>query len=82
MIRDRLVVGLRDESLFEWLQMELNLYLDMAKKQIRQREVVQQQQLLKGNSATVLGTVKQQKKKTMSGKTHKRFVSDNKTTCT
>ena len=81
MIRDRLVVGIRDESLSERLQMEVNLNLDTAKKLIRQRKAVQQQQeLLKGNSATVLETVKQQKKKTMTGKTHKRFVSSQVTT--
>ena len=77
MIRDHLVVGKRDESLSERLQINL----DTAKKLIRQREAVQQQQeLLKGNSATVLETVKQQKKKTMTGKTHKRFVSNQVTT--
>ena len=55
MIHDRLVVAIRDESLSERLQMEVNLNLDTAKKLIRQREAVQQQQeLLKGNSATVL----------------------------
>ena len=58
MIRDCLVVGIRDESLSERLQMEVNLNLDTAKKLIRQREAVQQQQLLKGNSATVIETVK------------------------
>ena len=46
MIRDRLVVGIRDESLSERLQMEVNLNLDTAKKLIRQREAVQQQQEL------------------------------------
>ena len=81
MMRDRLVVGIRDQSLSKRLQMEVNLNLDTAKKLIRQKEAVQQQQeLLKGNSATVLETVKQQKKKTMTGKTHKRFVSNQVTT--
>ena len=80
MIRDRLVIGIRDESLFEHLQMEVNINLDTAKKLIGQREAVQlQRELLKGNSATFLETVKQQKKKTMTGKTHKRFVSNQKT---
>ena len=40
MIRDRLVVGIRDEK----LQMESDLTLEKAKKIVRQREPVQQQQ--------------------------------------
>ena len=37
-IRDRLVVGIRDESLSERLQIEYKLTLEQAKKFIRQRE--------------------------------------------
>ena len=49
MIRDRLVVGIRDSALSERLQLDADLTLDKAKKQIRQREAVQEQQLvLKG----------------------------------
>ena len=44
MIRNRLVVGIRDKALSERLQMEPNLTLDTAKKLLRQREAVQQQQ--------------------------------------
>ena len=40
MIRDRLVVGIRDKSLSERLQMEANLMLDKAKKLVRQWEAV------------------------------------------
>ena len=40
MIRDCLVVGIRDEALFERLQMESDLTLEKAKKLIRQREAV------------------------------------------
>ena len=43
MIRDRLVVGIRDESLSERLQMEADLDLEKAKKLVRQSEAVQQQ---------------------------------------
>ena len=54
MIRDRLVVGIRDEAMSERLQMESKLTLDKAKKLIRQREAVQQQQgILKGSNETL-----------------------------
>ena len=42
LLRDRLVVGIRDLKLSERLQMESDLTLDRAKKLIRQREAVQQ----------------------------------------
>ena len=49
MIRDRLIVGIRDITLSEQLQTNAELTLDKAKKIIRQREAVHQQQcLLKG----------------------------------
>ena len=44
MIRDRLVVGIRDKSLSERLQMDADLTLEKAKKSIRQREAVHEQQ--------------------------------------
>jgi len=44
LIRDRLVVGIRDNSLSERLQMEAELTLDKAKCLIRQWEVVKEQQ--------------------------------------
>ena len=50
MIRDRLVVGIQDGSLSERLQMEPDLMLEKAKKMIRQREAVhEQQELIKGS---------------------------------
>ena len=50
MIRDQLVIGIRDESSSEWLQMESDL---KAKKFARQREAIQQQQgILKGTKDT------------------------------
>ena len=49
MIRDRLVVGIRDSGLSERLQLDADLNLNKATKAIRQREAVhQQQQTLKG----------------------------------
>ena len=49
MIRDRIVVGIRDNSLSERLQMDSNLTLEKAKIQVRQREAVQEQQILLKN---------------------------------
>ena len=50
MLRDRLVVRIRDQSLSEKLQMDSDLTLEKAKKQIGQREAVhEQQQELKGD---------------------------------
>ena len=46
MIRDRLVVGIRDSSLSERLQMDAALTLEKAKTAIRQREAVQEHQLI------------------------------------
>ena len=51
MIRDRLVVGIRDKALSEKLQMEAKLTLESAKKTIRQREAVKEhRQELQGDS--------------------------------
>ena len=49
MIRDRLVVGIRDSALSEKLQLDSKLTLESAKTSIRQKEAVrEQQQTLKG----------------------------------
>ena len=49
MIRDRLVVGIRDSPLSERLQLDPDLTLEKAKKMIRQREAVhEQQEVLRG----------------------------------
>ena len=51
MIRDQLVVGIRDSSLSECLQLDANLTLEKAKTAIRQKEAVhEQQKILKGDS--------------------------------
>ena len=44
MIRDRLVVGIRDTALSEKLQLDAGLTLETAKKAIRQREAVHEHQ--------------------------------------
>ena len=44
MIRDRLVVGIADQTLSGRLQMEADLTLDKAKKIVRQQEAVREQQ--------------------------------------
>ena len=52
MIRDRLVVGIRDSGLSETLQSDADLTLEKAKQKIRQREAIhEQQQVLKGGEA-------------------------------
>ena len=55
MIRDRLVVGIRDSALSERLQMDAELTLEKAKKAVRQREAVHEQQReLSGTEPTKL----------------------------
>ena len=49
MIRARIVVGICDQSLSEWLQMDADMTLDKAKKLVRQHQVVQEQQALLKN---------------------------------
>jgi len=64
MIRNRLVVDIKDDLLSERLQMESNLMLDKAKTLIRQREAVQQQQgILKGNGYALEAVNTKSKKK-------------------
>ena len=43
MIRDRLVVGIRDSALSERLQLDAKLTLEKAKKEVRQKEAVREQ---------------------------------------
>ena len=59
MIRDRLVVGIRDTGLSERLQMDEQLTLDKAKKLVRQREAVKEQQSLLQKDESALDYVKQ-----------------------
>ena len=60
MIRDQLVVGIRDSTLSKKLQLDPKLTLEIAKTAICQKEAVcEQQQTLKGaeNTATPIGSV-------------------------
>ena len=50
LIRDRIVVGIRDKALSERLQLEADLTLEKAVNPIRQKEVVRKQQSLMTNS--------------------------------
>ena len=62
MIRDRLVVGIKDSALSERLQLDSNFTLEMAKKAICQREAVQEQQLqLKGVGQGILPVLEELK---------------------
>ena len=45
MIRDRIVVGIRDEAMSQKLQLDADLTLESAKKKVRQREAVREQQV-------------------------------------
>ena len=58
MIRDGLVIGIRDRTLSDRLQMEPDLTLEKAKKLIRQREAVKEQgAALKGQEESLLEEV-------------------------
>ena len=50
MIRDRIVVGIRDRSLSERLQLDAGLTLESAKTRARQREAVHEQQSVLRNA--------------------------------
>ena len=43
MLRDRIVVGIRDQKLSETLQLDAGLTLEKAKTSVRQREAVREQ---------------------------------------
>ncbi len=64
MIRDRLVVGIRDARLSEKLQLDSELTLEKAVTQVRQAEAIKlQQPLLRGGGSqkpdTQVGTVQE-----------------------
>ena len=66
LLRDRLVVGIRDTALSERLQMDAELDLEKAKKMIRQREAVKDHhQLLQDGKRS---HVDEARKKSLSGK--------------
>ncbi len=57
MIRDRLVVGIRDKTLSQRLQMESDLTLGKAKRLITQKEAVREQESVLKNLMKVHWTV-------------------------
>ena len=60
LLRDRLIVGIRDAKLSESLQMDVELTLETAKKKIRQKEAVREQNLqLHTAGRTVVEEVRQ-----------------------
>ena len=65
MIRDRLVVGIRDARLSQRMQLDPKLTLESAKKTIRQSEAIHdQQRVLKGaTEPTNLDTIRPQRKR-------------------
>ena len=60
MLRDRIVVGMRDAALSERLQMDASLTLDKVKRELRQKEAVKEQhlQLQHESTPTALDSVK------------------------
>ena len=58
LIRDRIVVGIRDKALSKQMQVDPNLTLDKAKWELRQREAVQEQQrVLKCDQGKIVDSV-------------------------
>ena len=55
MIRDRIVVGIRDKALSERLQLDPDLTLESAKRRVRQREAVHEQQTVSQKPITIKG---------------------------
>ena len=73
MIRDRIVVGLRDKALSEKLQLESDLTLEKAVNQARQKELVrQQQEVLRPQGQQAIGSIDRLKFK---NSTDKKFPS-------
>ena len=59
MLRDRIVVGIRDRALSEKLQMDSELTLEKAKKAARQKEAVNDQhKQMQGGQETTLAAIK------------------------
>ena len=60
LIRERIVVGIRDKALSERMQVDTHLTLDKAKREARQREAVQEQQgLLESDRGKTVDAVRQ-----------------------
>ena len=78
MIRVRFVVGIRDESLSERLQMESDLDLEKAKKLVRQSKAVQQQHRLLKSSNETLKPIVKSKTSNKTAKAQRRVLLDHK----
>ena len=78
MIRDRLIVGIRDTSLSQQLQIDPELTLEKAKQRIRQREAVSEQQReLKGATleATDLEALHSRSRKGFRGRRYTKTIA-------
>ena len=81
MIRDRIVVGIRNAKLSERLQMDPELNLDKAVAQVRQSEQVKQQQsLLRTSTGNLVGAVTHRGRRKLSQ--HGSRKQPDSTTCT
>ena len=81
MICDRIVVGIRDSTLSERLQMDETLTLDKAKKMVRQREAVKEQQnVLKQGEETSLDFVKSDNRNTRINPSQRQAIREAKCT--
>ena len=68
MIRDRIVVGIRDQALSQRMQLNRDLTLEKAKTLSRQREAVREDQEILGSSTKVTLSVDQVSKSSHKGK--------------
>ena len=68
MIRDRIVVGIRDQALSERLQTVADLTLEKAKTLVRQREAVHEQQLALNGSTKMDRSLDSVQKRTLNSK--------------
>ena len=73
MIRDRIVVGIRDSSLSERMQIDADLTLEKAKKMVRLREAVHEQQEILKCGQGDMKTVDTLKEKKTSGQQRRPF---------
>ena len=73
MIRDRIVVGIRDSALSERMQIDADLTLEKAKKMVRQREAVHEQQEILKCGQGDMKTVDTLKEKKTSGQQKRPF---------
>jgi len=68
MIRDRIVVGIRDQALSQRMQLNRDLTLEKAKTLSRQREAVREDQEILGSSTKATLSVDQVSKSSHKGK--------------